>query len=220
MPTHQSITGSTDEQLLERMICTHAARFDPAFWAIFDAHVAPHVPPRGVIVDVGCGPGLLLRDLRPRVPEAKLYGYDVTPAMIAHARELTYAGTAPTLAVHDVVAQPLPHADGSVDLLCMSSVLHVLDEPYPVLAEIGRVLAPRGVFLLIDWIRQSLAAYLAWRRDVVGETHPGRGFRLFPVHNKYTAEDWLWLLAQAGFEVGPHEAHRASHRVFVARRHD
>ena len=48
-------------------------------------------------------------------------------------------------------------------------MLHVVDEPLPVLAEIRRVLTPAGLFLLHDWIRQPLPAYLAWRRDVLKE---------------------------------------------------
>ena len=101
----------------------------------------------------------------------------------------------------------------------MSSVLHVLDEPLPALAEIRRVLAPGGIFLLNDWIRQPLEAYLAWRRDVMKETGPEasrRGFRLFPVHNKYTTEDWRWLLAEAGLTIRDETQLRASHRIFVA----
>jgi ubiquinone/menaquinone biosynthesis C-methylase UbiE len=45
-----------------------------------------------------------------------------------------------------------------VDLVSLSSVLHVVDQPLPVLAEITRVLAPAGLFLLNDRIRQSLSA--------------------------------------------------------------
>jgi SAM-dependent methyltransferase len=219
MPTHQSLSGASDEELLQRMIATHPERFGEEFWAIFAAHIAPHLPPRPVMMDLGCGPGLLLRDLGERYPAATQYGYDVTPAMIAHARQLPYPGRKPTLAVHDVGTQPLPHAPGSAHLVSMSSVLHVLDEPLPVLAEIRRVLAPGGVFLLIDWIRQPLPSYLAWRRDTLGEEEPEclrRAFRLFPVHNKYTSEDWRWLLAEAGLAVRHETALRASHRIFVA----
>lgn len=218
MPTHQSLGGSSDEDLLQRMVSTHAERFGDAFWALFDAHVAPRLPQSPTIIDLGCGPGLLLRNLAERYPAATLYGYDLTPAMIAHARELPYVGARPTLAVHDVAAEPLPHAPGSAHLVSMSSVLHIVDEPLPVLAEIRRVLAPGGVFLLIDWIRQPLSAYLAWRRDVMGDTGPDtlrRAFRLFPVHNKYTVEDWQWLLAEAGLQI-MHEAQpRDTHRIFV-----
>ena len=43
-----------------------------------------------------------------------------------------------------------------------------------------------------------------------------RGFRLFPAHNKYTTEDWQWLLAEAGFTLLDQTQLRASHRIFVA----
>jgi SAM-dependent methyltransferase len=120
-----------------------------------------------------------------------------------------------------VTRDPLPHAAGSVDLVSMSSVLHVVDQPLPVLAEISRVLAPTGLFLLNDWIRQPLSAYLAWRRDVLKESPADgsrRGFSLFPVHNKYTSEDWRWLLAEAGFTIKSETQLRTSHRIMVATR--
>jgi len=206
LPTHQSLGGASDEELLQRMIATHLERFDAPFWDFFDAHVRRRLPPRPVIVDLGCGPGLLLRDLGERHPDAVLHGYAFKPASV-------------TLTVHDVAGRPLPLAAATVSLASMSSVLHVFDEPLPTLAEIRRVLAPGGIFLLNDWIRQPLAAYLAWRRDVMKEAGPDalrRAFRLFPVHNKYTPDDWRWLLGEAGFEVLAHTELRASHRIFVA----
>ena len=218
MPTHQSLSGSSDEDLLRRMVETHPERFGPEFWTFFTASIGSHLPPRPVMIDLGCGPGLLLRDLGGRHPGATLYGYDVTPAMVAYGRQLSYGTAKATLTLHDVAAQPLPHAAGSVDLVSMSSVLHVFDEPLPALAEIRRALAPGGLFLLHDWIRQPLATYLAWRRDVLKEGEAEsrrRGFRLFPVHSKYTTEDWRWLLAEAGFAIRDETQLRASHRLFV-----
>jgi len=219
MPTHQSLGGGTDEELLDRMIKTHPERFGSAFWELFDAQVASHLPPRPVIIDLGCGPGLLLRDLGERYPGATLYGYDLTPAMLVHGRALPGPGPKPTLTLLDVTTQPLPHAAGTVHLVSMSSVLHIIDEPLPVLAEIRRVLAPGGIFLLNDWIRQSLQSYLAWRQETSGESEAEtlrRGFRLFPAHNKYTTEDWQWLLGKAGFAVRDHAQLRPAHRIFVA----
>ena len=219
MPTHQSLGGSTDEQLLQRMVASHRERFGEAYWAFFAARVAPQLPSPSVVIDLGCGPALLLQDLAQRHPAATLYGYDVTPAMIAHGRQLSYPGATPTLTVLDVSAQPLPHASATVNLVSMASVLHVIDEPLPVLAEIRRVLAPGGIFLLNDWIRQPLQRYLTWRRDVMGERAPQdlrRGFRLFPVHSKYTTEDWQWLLGEAGFSIRDEVQLRDAHRIFVA----
>jgi SAM-dependent methyltransferase len=221
MPTHQMLGGATDEELLQRMIDTHPDRFGDAFWTFFAKSVTPRLAPhpRPVMVDLGCGPGLFLRDLGERHATAELCGYDVTPAMIDYGRRLPGAGTRLRLEVRDVSTESLPLAAGSVHLLNMSSVLHVLDEPLPVLAEIRRVLAPDGVFLLNDWIRQPLAAYLAWRREIMKEDEAQsqrRGFRLFPVHNKYTTEDWRWLLGSTGFAILDENEFRASHHIFVA----
>src|SRR5262245_35748502 len=162
MPTHQSIGGATDEQLLQRMVATHSERFGEDFWQFFTAHVASHLPSSPTIVDLGCGPALFLRDIGERYPAAALYGYDVTPAMVAHGRTLACTGAKPTVALLDATTEALPHAAGSANLVSMSSVLHVIDEPLPVLAEIRRVLRPGGIFLLNDWIRQPLSDYLAW----------------------------------------------------------
>ena len=219
MPTHQSLGGSSDEDLLQRMVSTYPERFGDAYWAFFAAHVAPSLPPNPVMMDLGCGPGLFLRDLGARYSTATLYGYDVTPAMVTYGRQLSWAGAKAEVAIHDVATQSLPHAAGSVHLVSMSSVLHVLDEPLPVLAGIRRVLAPVGIFLLHDWVRQPLEIYLAWRRDNLGEGGAEglrRGFRLFPVHSKYTPEDWQWLLAEAGLAVRHQAQLHASHRIFVA----
>lgn len=219
MPTHQSLGGASDEDLLQRMVATHPERFDAPFWAFYDTHVGRRLPPRAMMIDLGCGPGLLLRDLGERHPDAILHGYDVTPAMITYGRRLAFKPASVSLTVHDVTVEPLPLADATVNLASMSSVLHVFDEPLPTLAEIRRVLAPGAIFLLNDWIRQPLSSYLAWRRDVMKESGPDavrRAFRLFPVHNKYTVEDWLWLLGEAGFEVLAQTELRASHRIFVA----
>jgi SAM-dependent methyltransferase len=215
MPTHQSLGGASDDELLQRMVDTYPERFGEAFWSCFDAHVGPALPSRPVAVDLGCGPGLFLRDLSARHPGAALFGYDVTPRMIAYARALDVAGA--RFAVLDATTEALPHPSGTVHLFGMSSVLHVLDEPLPALAEIRRVLAPGGVFLLTDWIRQPLEKYLAWRREM-GESEEEtlrRGFRLFPVHAKYTEADWEWLLSRAGFEIRHRERTRYSHAIFV-----
>jgi len=219
VPTHQSLGGASDEDLLQRMVATYAERFGAPFWAFYDTHVGRRLPPRAVMIDLGCGPGLLLRDLGERHPDAILHGYDVTPAMITYGRRLAFKPASVSLTVHDATVERLPLADATVNLASMSSVLHVFDEPLPTLADIRRVLAPGAIFLLNDWIRQPLSSYLAWRRDVMKESGPDavrRAFRLFPVHNKYTVEDWRWLLGEAGFEVLAQTELRASHRIFVA----
>lgn len=219
MATHQSISGMSDAELVERMVSSHEERHDDAFRSFFDTHVAPRLPGRPAIADLGCGPGLFLRDLSRRFPGAALYGYDLTPAMIGYAEDnVTYAGPKPTLAVHDLTAQPVPLPDGSLHLINMTAILHLLDEPLPILAEVRRLLAPEGIFFLNDWVRAPLTEYLDSRVEGEGEERQvslRRWFRLFPVHNKYTTEDWQWLLAEAGFAIRQSASLRANFRVFV-----
>jgi SAM-dependent methyltransferase len=219
MPTHQSLGGYLDEEFLQRMVQSYPERFEETFWTFFTSQVATHLPPHAVGIDLGCGPGLFLRDLGERYPQMRLYGYDVTPAMVAYAQCLSTTGVRPTFAVHDATTQPLPHADGTVHLVVMTSVLHVMDEPLVVLADIRRVLTPTGLFMLHDWVRQPLSVYLARRQESIQEdpeTNQRRGFRLFAVHNKYTTEDWQWLLAEAGFAIRHQAQLRPTHQMFVA----
>jgi SAM-dependent methyltransferase len=218
MVTHQALSGSTDEEFVQRMARTYPERFGEAFWAFFTVHTAPYLPPRPVMLDLGCGPGLFLRDLGERYPQATLYGYDVTPAMIAYGQQLPSTGAKLTLVLHDAATQPLPHANGTVHLVSMSLVLHIFEEPLLVLAEIRRVLAPGSLFMLNDWIRQPLHAYLTRRMEDMQEERAvslRRGFRLFPVHNKYTPEDWQWLLAEAGLTNRYQTQLRPAHQIFV-----
>lgn len=219
MVTHQVLSGATDEEFLQRMTQTYAERFGEAFWTFFATHVAPRLPPRPVIVDLGCGPGLFLQALSARYPQATLHGYDVTAAMIAYGQHLPYHGARPTLTVHDVTAQALPLITDTVHLVTMTSVLHLFDDPFAVLAEVHRLLAPTGLLMLHDWIRRPLQDYLARSMDGREEDPAAsrrRGMRLFPVHNKYTTADWQWLLDKANFALLRCLQLRPTHQMFVA----
>jgi SAM-dependent methyltransferase len=218
MATHQAISGTTDDEFLQRMVSSYADRYNEAFWDFFEQTILARLPAHPTIVDLGCGPGLFLSDLRRRIPQATLYGYDVTPAMIEYAKQQHQAAASVTFAIHNVEATALPLPSALVNLICMTAVLHVFDEPLPVLAEIRRLLAPQGIFMLHDWVRTPLQDYLAAREQGTGDElaeSRRRGFRLFPAHNKYTADDWCWLLSEAGFTVLADTQLRPRFRLFV-----
>jgi len=222
MATHQDIANVSDEELVNRMISSHDDRFGETFWSFFNEFVDPHLENESQIIDVGCGPGLFLRDLRQRYPEANLFGSDVTQAMIDYAEGVSYDGQKPEYKLHDISKDPLPFTDGQVNLLSMVAVLHVLDDPFAICNEIKRVLADDGIFLLQDWIRTALPVYLermapAPEQDQL-EIVRGRLMALFTVHNKYTQDDWLWLLNEAGFKVDKHRQLGSPHFcTFVCR---
>lgn len=206
MATHQEIAGVSDQELVDRMVASHPERFSEKFWEYIARHITPDLPDTPRVADVGCGPGLLLQDLSQRFPMAELHGTDITPAMIDYAKGLSFAGATPSWHIHDVAAESLPFEDESVDLVTMVALLHVLADPFKVLAEIRRVLKPTGQFLLQDWIRTPLHIYLSRMvpADLTPEQHAlarKRALALFPMHNKYAKDDWLWLLDRAGFDV-------------------
>ncbi len=202
------MTSSRDpvrqEQMLARQLLRYEVRFTPDFWEFFGDKVEPLLPETPMLVDVGCGPGLYLRDVSRRLPAAKLHGYDVSPPMIGNARDLGYAGEPPVLGVQDVAAEPLPLADGSVDLLSATAMVFGMQDPFPFLEEVRRVLAPNGHFLLYDWIRVPMRDYIRMRQEEPGDDPPDRyprALEMFHLHNKYTADDWRWVLSQAKLDI-------------------
>ena len=218
MPTHQEI-GVSDQEFVERMAARYPRRFNDEYWSVFKANVGRHLPAEPSIVDLGCGPGLYLRDLSERHRGSRLYGFDATPAMIDHAQQLRHQGAAPTLVVHDVEKEPLPLDPCSVDLVSMTALLHLLEDPFAVLSEVRRVLRPGGLCLLDDWVRMPLAEYIRTRerdRDETVDKSHKRWLRLFPIHNKYTVADWKWLLAETGFSVVSTVQIRPQSQIFVA----
>jgi len=172
---------------------------------------------RAAVLDFGAGVGYSVPFFGRHMPHARVTCLDVSQKSL----DIGAATHGSAADFRHFDGKRIPYADGTFDVALASCVFHHIPhaEHVALLAEIRRVLAPRGLFLLHDWTRQPLQSYLAWRRDGLGETGPehlGRAFRLFPVHNKYTSEDWQWLLAETGFAIRHQAALRQSHRMFVA----
>jgi len=104
--------------------------------------------PGDTILDVACGAGLVVCAFAPIVRHAT--GIDLTPAMIERAQALQEEKglTNITWQVGDVL--PLPYADESFSIVTCRYALHHFEDPAAVLAEITRVLAPNGKFVLVD----------------------------------------------------------------------
>lgn len=112
---------------------------DRAAWTAF----ADLVRGRGPVADLGCGPGHLTAHLRSLGLDA--FGVDVSPAMIALAREAE-----PGLRFEVGSMAALDLADASLaGILTWYSVIHTPPAELPgYFAEFARTLAPGGVLLL------------------------------------------------------------------------
>jgi SAM-dependent methyltransferase len=105
------------------------------------------------VLDVACGPGLVVCAFAPLVRHAT--GIDVTPAMLERARALqSERGLANvTWRLGDVA--PLPFPDASFSIVVSRFAFHHFPDPGAVLAEMKRVCVPGGRVVLADAIAST-----------------------------------------------------------------
>ena len=94
------------------------------------------------IIELGCGAAQLARSLLSRFPDSRVTGLEVDERQ--HAKNL--ASLQPGLSFVASGAQAIPFADASFDVALMLKSLHHVPMPLleQALAEVGRVLRPRG----------------------------------------------------------------------------
>ena len=104
--------------------------------------------PEDRVLDVACGPGLVVCAFAAVVRHAT--GIDVTPAMIERARALAAEKGLANVGwkVGDVL--PLPYPDAAFSLVVSRFAFHHFPDPPGVLAEMKRVCAPGGRVVLVD----------------------------------------------------------------------
>ncbi|WP_280437421.1 class I SAM-dependent methyltransferase [Nocardia carnea] len=109
-------------------------------------------------VDIGCGPGKLVRALGEQVgPLGSVVGIDPSAAAIDYNNR---RDTRPNHRYIQAPAQDLPLPDASVDVVTCTFVMHHIPEEHreAAIAEMWRVLRPGGRLLLADahpgpWLR-------------------------------------------------------------------
>ena len=110
------------------------------------------IPAGARVLDVGCGTGTQVVLAKQAHPDAEIVGIDGDPKALARARQkVERAGV--EVQLDEGLATALPYADARFDRVISSLVFHHLADPDKErgLAEIRRVLAPGGLFLLVDF---------------------------------------------------------------------
>ncbi|MFI9065972.1 class I SAM-dependent methyltransferase [Streptomyces sp. NPDC053429] len=109
------------------------------------------------VLDAGCGTGRALPALRAAVgPSGTVIGADLTPQMLAAAREAG-RGEAAALLLTDVARLPL--RDGVLDAVFAAGLIAHLPDPESNLTELARVVRPGGRLALFHPVgRAALAA--------------------------------------------------------------
>ena len=141
------------------------------------------------VLELATGTGLIAKHIVNAA--AHIEATDASPEMIAEAKRDTRSAKL-HFSVQDMFR--LPYANGSFDAVIVSNALHIVPQPEKALAEIRRVLKDDGVLIAPTF------------------THAGNSFsgkvraffmKLagFPLHSRWTSEEYLTFLRQNGWTV-------------------
>lgn len=175
----------------DTMVETSPGRFGPIWWGVWDQLVA--AAPDATVVDLGTGPGLLLPMLRARVPQGRIIGVDVQPVMLETAQANAQAAGAELIVTDLAHGVPLP--DGVADVVTCVHVIHELEHPPALIAEIARLVRPGGKVVVYDWLKRPLQTYLE------GAEPDEDRMQHFREHCLFTMDDLLFLFRRVGLRV-------------------
>ncbi len=172
------------------------------------------IRPGEKVLDVACGQGFFTREWR--ALGAKVAGADISPELIAKARE-----RAPEIVWHATPAHNLSFAgDGEYDAMTIVLAIQNIENIAEVFAEVRRVLSPKGRFVLVmnhpafrvpkrsSWGFDEEAKVQYRRVDgylssekVRIEMHPGRKNSPATISYQRSLQDIVKALAKSGFAV-------------------
>ncbi len=171
----------------------------------------PESRPR--VLDIGCGTGTFLHKLARCLPTAELYGVDLSPFYLDHARERLPHDRMVSLVAHN--AESLPFRDAFFDAASCIFVTHELPAKARrnVIAEAARALRPGGRLVICDAAQLSDSPEL----EVFLESFP----QLYhePFFRDYLGDDLGEIMTACGLEVISEEPAFLS-KVVTARRRE
>lgn len=167
--------------------------YHPRFWTdtvrLFRDYY--HLPENASVLDVGCGKGFMLYDIRQLMPKAEIAGIDISN----YAYENTIDNVKPFVKIGN--AKELPYQDRSFDLVTAINTVHnlPLDECKQAIREIQRVSRLHS-FLVVDaWRteeeREKLNKWVVTCRTAM---HVNEWKKLF-MEIGYTG-DYYWFIAE------------------------
>jgi SAM-dependent methyltransferase len=169
------------------LVTRKLARGNASFnrWLVHE--LATRVPPPATVLEVGCGPGIALRELLTAYPDASVAGVDRSPVVLKSARRrnaLAIAGGRLTL-VTGGIEKAVGYAPADLVLAC--HVLYFWADPVKELRRVREVLAPGGHIALSYQLRRHMP-------QIAQRTFPQEGFTVYDSDDQVAA-----ALQHAGF---------------------
>ena len=130
-------------------------KVDPVAWV--HKYVADRVAPGFEVLSVGCGPGLMLREISTLDRSIRGTGLDISPSRVQTAREKNAGNRQLKFVCGD--AQEMQFARNSFDFVYSRMLFQYLPKKEQAMDEIVRVCRPGGTVLLQDLDGQLLWNY-------------------------------------------------------------
>jgi ubiquinone/menaquinone biosynthesis C-methylase UbiE len=147
---------------------------------------------RLALLDVACGTGVFLRQVRLAYPAMRLKGLDLSRSYLDEARR-NLAGLRSAELI-EAAAEAMPLPDASVDIVTCIFLYHELppDVRRQATAEIARILKPGGLFVFLDSLQMGDKP--GW--DGLLEAFPHRFHE--PYYRSYAVDDLEAMFDAAG----------------------
>nr|WP_246261867.1 class I SAM-dependent methyltransferase [Thiomicrorhabdus cannonii] len=197
--------GGDGEHAREMITATYERRHDVAFWEFWNAQLGGAIDKGDLLLDLGAGVGQFVGDLALRYPHNTAIGIEAAPYMLA--AQLPLADNARML-VDDLNDPQAAIADGSVAAVMANMLVHELPQPVLMFKAVYRWMKTGGRFCVIDLVRQPLESYLehkypdraVWTAEASREMLEDT-FEHFLEHNRYHADDLIYMLTACGFKL-------------------
>lgn len=105
------------------------------------------------ILDIGCGTGQLEKSLLEKWPNLHILGIDLSEDMLSLAEKRI--GSKPNVSFKQGDFLETSLEENSFDVAFSLSNLHYFSNPLSVFEKVKRVLKPGGLFIIVDWNRDS-----------------------------------------------------------------
>ena len=156
------------------------------------------------VLELAAGTGLIAKNIVNAA--AHIEATDASVEMIAEAKRNNHSAKL-HFSVQDMFC--LPYADKSFDVVIVSNALHIVPQPEKALAEIHRILRDDGVLIAPTFTHAENSFFgnsKAFFLKLAG----------FPLHSRWTSEEYLCFLQQNGWTVRKSVVLKASFPLIYA----
>lgn len=156
-------------------------------------------------IDIGFGYGFPLTELAARLGESSVvYGIDPSKESIVRTNQKIAHYGLTNIRIIEGVAESIPLADESVELIVSNNGLNNVEDMDKVLSECSRILKPGGQFVLTMNTDKTMFEFYGILEEVLSELHMHKEIELMHQHihhKRRPIDEVVQLLHKHGFTV-------------------